>query len=160
MSTTDEGRRGPKMLVTHDFNGAHAVTTLPAVAVYRRLASVPAPVRGTTLPSAVLEPMTAEGMTNVHSTDMGAAVLIERVWDGSVAGIAGRFQPSVGLKKRHGATRGRPPREHLRGLYKPSRTSRGRESRHRDRGHFLWHQTRSRSPQPGKERRRDRLRSN
>jgi hypothetical protein len=148
------------MLLTHDLNGAHAVTALPAVAVYGRLAPVPAPVRGTTVPSAVLEPTTAEGTTNVHSTDMGAAVLIERLWDGSVAGIAGRFQPSLGLKKRHGATRGKPPREHLRGLYQaPSDLSRPRIPQPGSRPFFMASDQVAK-PTASRERRRDRLRSN
>lgn len=104
------------MMLTKDLEGKEAVTMLPAVAVYRQLAPVPAPLRGTTLPSAVFEATTVEGTTNVHSTDMGAGVLIGRVQDGSAAGIVGGTTPNVWLKKRHGVTRGRPPREHLRGL--------------------------------------------
>ncbi len=106
------------MLLTNDFPGTRAETMLPTGAVYCRLAPVPAPVRGITLPSAVLELTTVEGTTNVHSTDMGAVAFIGRVRDGSAVGIADwQAQPSVGLK-RHGATRGRPPREHLRGLFR------------------------------------------
>ncbi|GAB3650295.1 hypothetical protein GCM10028833_19600 [Glycomyces tarimensis] len=103
-------------MLTIDLAGEHTDTVLPVAAVYRQLAPVPAPLCGTTLPSAAIEHAVAEGTTNVHNTDMGAAVLIERVSDGTDFGATGWQLPSVGFKKRHGATRGRPPREHLRGL--------------------------------------------
>lgn len=109
------------MLLSIDLAGVHSETMLPTAAAYcRLLAPVPAPVRGTTVPSAVIESTTVEGKTNVHGTnahgtDMRAVAFVERAWDGSAIGLAEWFQPSVGLNKRHGATRGKPPREHLRG---------------------------------------------
>lgn len=88
-------------------------TLLPVVSVYCQLAPIPAPVRGTSVPAAGAEAAVA-GSTNVHNTEMGAFTLIDRAWDGSAVTTTDWFQPGVGINKRHGVTRGRPPREHLR----------------------------------------------
>ncbi|SDE19970.1 hypothetical protein [Glycomyces harbinensis] len=104
-----------------------------AVAVYRNIAPVSTPVRGTTLPAAVL--ITALGTAGfVGNTDMGVETKLGR--GRAVVGLG--WQPINGSEKRHGVTRGKPPREHRKGLQKPSRNSRGRESRNRDRGLFVW----------------------
>lgn len=148
------------MLLTNDFAGKRVETMLPAAAVYRQLAPVPASLRGTTLPSAVIEPTTVEGTTNVHSTDMGAVAFIERVWDGSAVGLADWFQPALGLKKRHGATRGRPPREHLRGLQEaPPDLSRPRLPQPGSRPFFMASDQVAK-PTTRQRTKRDRLRSN
>ena len=115
MTSTDEGREGLTVIQTIDLSSKAAATTLPAGAVYGLLAPVPAPLRGTSVPSAV-STITVEGTTNVHSTDMGAVALVERAWDGSTSGIVGGFDTGVELKKRNGVNRGRPPREPLKGL--------------------------------------------
>ncbi|WP_112133715.1 hypothetical protein [Glycomyces dulcitolivorans] len=83
-----------------------------AIAVYRNIAPVFAQFRGTTLPVAVLTttaPSTVNTIDN-NSTDMGAVNLRGR--GTAVAGLG--WQPVSGSKKRHGATRGRPPRDHHR----------------------------------------------
>jgi hypothetical protein len=85
------------------------MTPESAVAVYRLIAPVPAPVRGTTLPVAVLN-NTALG--TVGTTDMGDKTALGR--SRAFAGLG--WQPINGSEKRHGATRGRPPREHRKGL--------------------------------------------
>ncbi|MCD0447430.1 hypothetical protein LO763_27825 [Glycomyces sp. A-F 0318] len=102
-----------------------------AAAVYRNVAPVFAqfrgttllaaestPAQGTTLPVAVLT--TALGTVNTidNTTDMGAETLRGR--GRAVAGLG--WQPVSGSKKRHGVTRGKPPREHRKGLQKPDRT--------------------------------------
>ena len=84
---------------------------IETAAVYRNIAPVPAPVRGITLPVAVLT--TALGtVSNVDNTDMGAKTLLGR--GRAIVGLG--WQPVSGSKKRHGVTRGRPPREHRKGL--------------------------------------------
>lgn len=88
-------------------------TTTPesAVAVYRLIAPVSAPVRGTTLPAAVLT--TALGTANnVGNTDMGAKTKL----GGGRAVVSHNWQPISGSEKRHGVTRGKPPRDHRKGL--------------------------------------------
>lgn len=85
-----------------------------SIVAYLQLAPVPASISGITLPATV-EP-TVAGMTNVNNTDMGAVALVDRRWTGgSTAGQTGWFQPAVSAK-RHGVTRGRPPREPQKGL--------------------------------------------
>jgi hypothetical protein len=88
-----------------------ANTREPAVAVYRNIAPVFAQFRGTTLPVAVLTtaPSTADIVGN---TDMGVETLRGR--GRAVAGLI--WQPIAGSEKRHGVTRGKPPREHRKGL--------------------------------------------
>ncbi|THV24465.1 hypothetical protein [Glycomyces paridis] len=89
--------------------GANAYES--AVAVYRNIAPVFAQFRGTTLPVAVLSttaPSTVNSIDN--TTDMGALTLRGR--GTAVAGLG--WQPVSGSKKRHGVTRGRPPRDHHR----------------------------------------------
>lgn len=89
-------------------------TTTPetSVAFYRPIAPVPASFRGTTLPAAVVT--TALGTVNpIDTTDMGVGVLLGR--GRAVAGLG--WQPVNGSEKRHGVTRGKPPREdHRKGL--------------------------------------------
>lgn len=121
METTSDGRR-TDVLMIDDFTGGRAVALLPD-AVYHRLAPVPTSLHGTTLPSAAIEIMMVEGMTDVRSADIGAVARIERDRDGSAVGLTDRLQPNAGLKKRNGVTRGKPPREPLMGLSEPSRTS-------------------------------------
>lgn len=85
--------------------------TFESAAVYRHIAPVPASLRGTTLPVAVKT--TAPSTVNlIDNTDMGAGVLLGR--GRAYAGLG--WQPIVGSEKRHGVTRGRPPREHRMGL--------------------------------------------
>ncbi|NUQ91080.1 hypothetical protein [Glycomyces sp. MUSA5-2] len=82
-----------------------------AIAVYRNIAPVFAQVRGTTLPAAVLNITAPSTVGNVDTTDMGAETLRGR--STAVAGLG--WQPVLtGSEKRHGVTRGRPPREHHR----------------------------------------------
>ncbi|GAA1691275.1 hypothetical protein GCM10009830_43750 [Glycomyces endophyticus] len=86
-----------------------ATTRESAVAVYRNIAPVFAQFRGTTLPVAVLT-TTAPSTVNAidDTTDMGALTLRGR--GTAVAGLG--WQPVLsGSKKRHGVTRGRPPRD-------------------------------------------------
>ncbi len=85
---------------------------IETAAVYRNIAPVSAPVRGTTLPVAVLT--TALGTVNTidSNTDMGAKTLLGR--GRAIVGLG--WQPVYGSEKRHGVTRGRPPREHRKGL--------------------------------------------
>lgn len=84
---------------------------IESAAVYRHIAPVSASHRGTTLPVAVLTtaPSTA-GI--VGNTDMGAKALLGR--ERAVVGFG--WQPIAGSEKRHGVTRGKPPREHRKGL--------------------------------------------
>lgn len=112
LTTKPEGRG----LTMNPMNETKSKSTTPlgvafAVEVYRHIAPVSAPVRGTTLPAAVLT--TASSTVNtIDNTDMGAGVLL-----GRGRGIAGLgWQPVSGSEKRHGVTRGRPPREHRKGL--------------------------------------------
>lgn len=94
-----------------------ATTRESAIAVYRHIAPVFAQLRGTTLPVAVLT-TTAPSTVNTidNTTDMGAETLRGR----AVAGLG--WQPVSGSKKRHGVTRGRPPRDHHRlGLQEKAR---------------------------------------
>ncbi|MCH7232336.1 hypothetical protein L0U85_15955 [Glycomyces sp. L485] len=103
-------------MLTKDIEGNEAVTAMPSAAVYWLLAPVPASLRGTSVPSDVIEPTTVEGTTDVHNTDIGVATFVERAWNGIALGLSEWGRPGTGLDKRHGATRGRPPREHLRSL--------------------------------------------
>lgn len=81
-----------------------------AIAVYRNIVPVFAQLRGTTLPAAVLTITAPSTVGNVDNTDMGAETLRGR--STAVAGLG--WQPVTGSEKRHGVTRGRPPREHHR----------------------------------------------
>lgn len=122
MLTTEPEGRGQMMKLLSETQ----FTTTPesATAVYRHIAPVSASLRGTTLPVAVLT--TAPSTVNtIDNTDMGVGVLLGR--GRAFAGLG--WQPVNGSEKRHGVTRGKPPRDHRKGLQKPSRTSRGRESR-------------------------------
>ncbi|MDA1362195.1 hypothetical protein O1R50_21395 [Glycomyces luteolus] len=81
------------------------------LAVYRHIAPVSAQVRGTTLPGAV-QITTLSTVKTIDNTDMGANAVLGR--GRAFAGLG--WQPVNGSEKRHGATRGRPPREHRKGL--------------------------------------------
>lgn len=134
MLTTEPEGRGQMKLLDETQSTTPLGVSFVAAAVYRHIAPVPAPVRGTTLPGAV-QITTLSTVKTIDNTDMGANVVIGRGRD--FAGLG--WQPVTGSEKRHGATRGRPPREHRKGLStKPARNSRGRESRPRDRGLFVW----------------------
>ncbi|WP_205327392.1 hypothetical protein [Glycomyces sp. YM15] len=86
------------------------------VAVYRHIAPVSAPVRGTTLPGAV-QITTLSTVKTIDNTDMGANAVLGTTTVGRGRAFAGLgWQPVNGSEKRHGATRGRPPREHRKGL--------------------------------------------
>ncbi|MEU6250478.1 hypothetical protein [Glycomyces sp. NPDC047010] len=81
----------------------------PATAVYRSIAPVFVQLRGTTLPAAVLTTTAPSTVNSVDNTDMGANTLRGR--GTAIAGFG--WQPvDTGSEKRHGVTRGRPPREH------------------------------------------------
>ncbi|MFG3343081.1 hypothetical protein [Glycomyces sp. NPDC048151] len=80
-------------------------------AVYRHIAPVSAPVRGTTLPGAV-QITTLRTVKTIETTDMGANAVLGRGRD-EFAGLG--WQPVTGSEKRHGVTRGKPPRDHRMG---------------------------------------------
>ncbi|MQM28317.1 hypothetical protein [Glycomyces albidus] len=95
-----------------------ATTREPAFGVYRHIAPVFAQLRGTTLPVAVLTTAPSTVNTIDNTTDMGVVTLRGR--GRAVAGLG--WQPVSGSKKRHGVTRGRPPREpHRLGLQEKAR---------------------------------------
>lgn len=110
----------------------------PVAAVYGQLAPIPVSLRGTSVPAVGEATVTGTGVRN--NTDMGAVAFVEGAWRGSAGmALAAANRPVFGLNmKRHGVTRGRPPREHLRGLHKLDRTSRGRDSRTGNRGLSFW----------------------
>lgn len=115
MLTTEPEGRGQKMTLLNETQ--HVTTLESAVAVYRHLAPVPASFRGTTLPVAVLNTVPST-VNTIDNTDMGAKGLLGR--GRAFAGLG--WQPVLGSEKRHGVTRGKPPREHRKGLQKPART--------------------------------------
>jgi hypothetical protein len=110
MLTTEPEGRGQKMTLLNETQ--HVTTLESAVAVYRHIAPVPASVRGTTLPAAVLTTAASTVNTIDNNTDMGAVVLLGR--GRAFAGLG--WKPVTGSEKRHGVTRGKPPREHRKGL--------------------------------------------
>lgn len=91
--------------------------TFESAAVYRHIAPVSASLRGTTLPVAVLttalSTVNLSTVNTIDHTDMGAKTLLGR--GRAFAGLG--WQPvTTGSEKRHGVTRGRPPRDHRMGL--------------------------------------------
>jgi len=120
------------MLINEIESATPLGVTFESTAVYRHIAPVSASLRGTTLPVAVLT--TALSTVNtIDNTDMGAKTRLDSAVNGRGRAFAGLgWQPVTGTEKRHGVTRGKPPREHRKGLQKPDR--------------FL---SRPRIPQPG-----------
>ena len=114
MLTTEPEGRGQTMKLLSETQ--FTMTPETAVAVYRHIAPVSASLRGTTLPVAVLT--TALGTANtVGNTDMGAKTLLGSAVNGRGRAFVGLgWQPIAGSEKRHGVTRGKPPREHRKGL--------------------------------------------
>jgi hypothetical protein len=99
-----------------------ATTREQAIGVYRHIAPVFAQFRGTTLPVAVLTTTALSTVNTIdNTTDMGVVTLTAANGTGrAVAGLG--WQPASGTKKRHGVTRGRPPREpHRLGLQEKAR---------------------------------------
>ena len=98
-----------------------ATTREQAIGVYRHIAPVFAQFRGTTLPVAVLTTTALSTVNTIdNTTDMGVVTLTAANGTGrAVAGLG--WQPVTGSEKRHGVTRGKPPREHRTGLEKPAR---------------------------------------
>lgn len=90
-----------------------ATTREPALGVYRHIAPVFAQLRGTTLPVAVLTTTALSTVNSIdNTTDMGVVALRRPAVNGTGRAVAGLgWQPVSGTKKRHGVTRGRPPRE-------------------------------------------------
>jgi hypothetical protein len=90
--------------------------TFESAAVYRHIAPVSASLRGTTLPVAVLttalSTVNLSDVKKIDHTDMGAKTLLGR----GRAFVGLGWQPVNGSEKRHGVTRGRPPRDHRMGL--------------------------------------------
>lgn len=107
------------MMLTTDHFDNRSVTTRPVVSVYCQLLPVSAEVRGTTVPAAGIA---AAGLgIRSNTTDMGAVAFVEGTWRESAGGLnTATLEPGAGInRKRHGVTRGRPPREHLKGLPSP-----------------------------------------
>jgi hypothetical protein len=115
------------MLVLNDAMRTELCATArdSAVAVYRNIAPVFAQLRGTsllaaalttaqgtTLPAAVLTTAPSTVNTIDNTTDMGVETLRGR--GRAFAGLG--WLPVNGSEKRHGVTRGKPPREHRKGL--------------------------------------------
>lgn len=112
MLTTEPGKGDQTMMLLEaTAHTAPHATTETATAAYHRLAPVFTQLRGTTLPVAVRT--TALGTVGTNGMDVNGVFGSGRAF----AGLG--WQPIVGSeKKRHGATRGRPPREHRKGLDK------------------------------------------
>jgi len=111
LTTEPEGRGQTMKLLSETQSTTPLGATHEPVAVYRHIAPVFTQVRGTTLPGAV-QLTTPRTFKTIDNTDMGANALLGR--GRAFAGLG--WQPVTGSEKRHGATRGRPPREHRKGL--------------------------------------------
>lgn len=111
MLTMEPEGRGQMTLLNETQSTTPLGVSFAAAPVYRHLAPVSAPVRGTTLPGAV-QITTPSTVKTIDNTDMGVNAVLGRGRD--FAGLG--WQPVTGSEKRHGATRGRPPREHRKGL--------------------------------------------
>lgn len=111
LTTKPEGRGQTMKLLSETQSTTPLGVAFEAAAVYRHIAPVSAPVRGITLPGAVLI-TTPSTVKTIDNTDMGANVVLGR--GRAFAGLG--WQPVTGSEKRHGVTRGKPPREHRKGL--------------------------------------------
>lgn len=116
LTTEPEGRGQTMKLLSETQSTTPLGVTHEAVAVYRHIAPVSAQVRGTTLPGAV-QLTTPRDFKTIDNTDMGANAVLGTIATGSGRAFAGLgWQPVNGSEKRHGVTRGRPPRDHRKGL--------------------------------------------
>lgn len=112
LTTEPEGRGQTMKLLSETQSTTPLGVTIESAAVYRHIAPVSTPVRGTTLPVAVQITTAPSTVNTIDNTDMGANALLGR--GRAFAGLG--WQPVYGSEKRHGVTRGRPPRDHRMGL--------------------------------------------
>jgi hypothetical protein len=116
------------MKLTTELVDSRSAIAPPVVSVYCQLLPVSPAVRGTSAPATGLAAAGTRILGDT-TTDMGAVAHVETAWRGRSAILPIATNPLGLNKQRHGVTRGRPPRDHLKGLHKPDRTSRGPDSR-------------------------------
>ncbi|HEX2144775.1 MAG TPA: hypothetical protein VHG10_09735 [Glycomyces sp.] len=154
MLTTEPEGRGQMMTPLNETQSTTPLgVTFETPAVYRHIAPVSASFRGITLPVAGLTTVTSN-VNTVDNTDMGAKTLLGR--GRAIVGLG--WQPVTGSEKRHGVTRGKPPREHRKGLQKPESVPLEAATPATGIAAFLYGKKPGRGPPV--EDRRDRLRSN
>lgn len=111
LTTEPEGRGQTMKLLSETQSTTPLGVAFEAAAVYRHIAPVSAPVRGITLP-VVGQTVTASNVKTIDNTDMGVVAFLGR--GRANAGLG--WQPVTGSEKRHGVTRGKPPRDPRLGL--------------------------------------------